>query len=762
MMRRRDFLAAGAAAAAGAKPGRLSAQAAGAIRLANPAWSVEIDPQRLAITVVPSGQPAIAVSRGISGHRVEALRHHPLSLSWSWDSRFDLRCRLAGPDFFLRISARRPGNLQLIDQPASAIGTGLLFPKSEGYHVRPDDPAWLSFLGEKGQSFDATEDLTLPLWGMDHGTQGLHWILANPFNNTLRFTPEEGGFALALDHDFTSLSFAEPIEMILHLGSADLLAGAKRYRRHLLDRGAWRPLAVKIAAAPQGAKLIGASHLYLWGNGLIGAKDIADWPAFLASLRTGTGLAAILLARFDPDLRDQLPLIAGIPPLHLRQAIVDAFNAALHDLARAQWQKPVVAPAEIVSAYPALRSQVIAEFGAFLAGDPSRWGSGLSAATFDTLRAAGLDRLWIGLGDGWEGALWRPEAVRDAIRNGYLIAPYDSYETAIPPGERPDWATAQLGRAAYDDCAIIGADGKPVPGFERTGHYTNPACVRPILKARIAAIARATGFNSWFLDTYATGMVNEDHRSGRTLTSAASATAQVAACTWVSETLHLPTGAEGGNSVGAQGVFFAHGVGTPLFGWGDPDMRRNRASPFFLGIWYPPESPGVFFKPVPIKQPWLSLFFDPATRLPLYQAAYHGSVITTHQWGFDQLKIANAVEDRALVDQLYNTPPLFHISADTLPERLETIRRHDAFFRPLHQRLATRTLESFEWLSEDRLLQRTRFSDGTELVANFAPGERQHGGIRLPAKSVTALRHGKAERVFETGREISSIRALAS
>jgi hypothetical protein len=746
-MRRRDFLATTAAAVA-ARPAGAGpvAEARPPIRLANAIWAVALDPANLTITVAPAGSPAILVSRGTAGHQVDALDQGATSLSWSWDAHFDIACTLAGPDLSIRIAARRPGKFPIVDQPPSAIGRGLLFPRAEGYYVRPDDPLWRAHLGEPGQSLDTTQDLSLPLWGLDHGAHTLHWILANPFDNEMRFTPESDGLALALTHDFTRLSAAEPMELILHLAPADLLAGARRYRRHLVERGSWRPLADKIAASPEGAKLIGATHLYLWGNGLVGAKDVKDWPGFIARLRTAGGLAERLRARFEHDLLDRLP---PDPARYEKQAVVDAFNAALNDLARASWQKEIVDPAEIVAAYPALRREVQAEFGPLLAGSPGDWGSGLSRATFATLRAARLAKLWVGLGDGWEGGLWRPEAVRAGAGLGYLVAPYDSYETALPPGRRPDWATAQLGRAAYDECAILRADGKPVAGFQQTGHYTDPGCVAPILKGRVAAIARAGGFNSWFLDTYATGMVFENHRPGRTTTAAASAAAQVAACRWVGETLRLPIGAEGGNGVGAEGVIFAHGVETPLFGWGDPEMRRAD-SPFYLGAWYPPESPSVFFKPVPVKQPYLSLYFDPATRLPLYQAAFHGSVIATHQWGFDQLKIANALDDRALIQQLYNTPPLFHISADTLPGRLEAIRRHDAFFRPLHERLAERTMEAFEWLSEDRLVQRTRFSDGTVLVANFADGERSAGGLRLPARSVTALIGGRPERLFRT------------
>jgi hypothetical protein len=537
--------------------------------------------------------------------------------------------------------------------------------------------------------------------------------------------------------------------LFLPLGGPEPLSGARRYRRHLIEQGRFRSLADKIRATPSAAKLIGATHLYLWDNGLIGVRDVRDWPGLLDRLRNAPGLPERIRARFEPDTADLVRTSSPRPARYAQRAIVNAVNAAFTDLARARWQKEEVDPAAIVAAHTALRDEAVAAFGPVLAGDAAHWGASLAPATFAALSATGLGRLWIGLGDGWEGGLWHPEAVRAAAARGYLIGPYDSYETAIPPGQRSDWVTAQLGRVAYERCGVVKANGTITAGFQQTGRYTNTQCVTPILKARIPPLAKAGGYNSWFLDVLATGMVFDDHRPGATMTMAENAAANVAAMRWVSEALQLPLGSEGGNAIAAAGTIFAHGIETPGFGWGDPDLRKNKDSPFFLGGWYPPDAPTVFFKPVPMKEPYRTLYFDPRTRLPLYQAVFHDAVIVTHQWRFDQLKLANVAVERALMQQLYNLPPLFHVSAGTLADRLPAILRHDAFFRPLHQRLAHQAMEGFEWLSEDRLVQRTSFADGTQLVANFADAPRALDGLALRPRSVTAIVDGRPARVFE-------------
>jgi hypothetical protein len=329
--------------------------------------------------------------------------------------------------------------------------------------------------------------------------------------------------------------------------------------------------------------------------------------------------------------------------------------------------------------------------------------------------------------------------VSQAVAAGYLVAPYDSYETALTVTENPDWTTAHLGARANLECAIVLKGGAFKTGFQQSGHYTDPRCVRPLLEARIKAIQARAGFNSWFLDAYATGMLFDSYRPGATMTQAQNAEGNIDASRWVNETLQLPAGSEDGNATTARGVLFAHGMQTPVIGWGDADMSKNPQSPYFVGGWFPNEKPQVFFKSVPLKEPYRTVHFAPQTRLPLYQAVFHGSVITTHHWLFDSLKLSNVRVENELTQLLYNVPPLYHLSADTLQQRLPVMVRQDGFFRPLHERLATEAMTDFRWLSEDRLVQQTTFADSTRLVANFDRHEREVDGHSLAGQSLTVL-----------------------
>ena len=709
------------------------------VTLQNAQWQVQIEPATLAIDVTPVDQAKVNVSRGAEKHDVSALVSNAAHAQWQWDhGTYQLSVALSGRDLTFTINAHAASQLTFLHQPGDAFGRGLILPLAEGHYVPANDPVWRTFLLEEMSDFDSSETLSLPLWGVDRGAFSLHWLLLEPFGNRMQWQDDHGALAIHASHRFSPLDPERPLVFMLHLGDG-LLAGAQRYRQWLQDEGQFESMAEKIAATPDTKKLLGASHIYLWSSGLLAAKDVADWDALRRTLSDQGELSSALLKHFDKEARATLN---GPLDGYRKRVLVRALNDAVLAQARATWQNDQPNPAHLATRYGQLRDEVAAAFGKALQGDPAQWGDGLSIATMKQLHATGLTRLWIGLGEGWEPGLWHPEAVRAGVDAGYLVAPYDSYETALGPDGNPDWATAHLGNDAYARCGIIREDGTARSGFLSQGHYTDTRCVTPALKQRVAAIKRYAGFNSWFLDAYATGMVFESYRPGATLSLAQHARDNIAAMTWIAKQINAPVGSEGGNATTAGGLAFAHGMQTPVIGWSDPDIgqsqKKNPSSPYFMGTYYPPEQPSFFFKTVPTKSLYQHIHFAPQTRLPLYQTVFHDSIITTHHWYTDNLKLGNVRRENELAQLLYNVPPLYHLSAGTLKQRLPLIRRMDTFFRPLHQRLATQALTDFRWLSDDRLLQETRFADGSFLRANFSGTERSVGDMRIAPYTVVA------------------------
>ncbi|MDF3199963.1 glycoside hydrolase [Pseudomonas sp. 1912-s] len=685
--------------------------------LENHLWRVELDPATLAVRVTPVDRDAVQASSGVDAHTVSQLTESPKQASWHWDNgAYRLSATLDQRDLALTITARDAGELPILRQPASAMGNGLIWPLAEGHYVPAGNAVWQKFLLEQGD-VNTTQDLSLPLWGVDHGAFTLNWLMTNPYNNRLHWQADGKGLALSASHEFTTLHPATPMTLLLHLGESDLLAGAKRYRQWLVEQGRYEPLADKLRQTPEAEKLLGASHIYLWGNDLLGPGDVRDWPQLLKLLRSGKGLAAELNGLLDKESAQ----VRQVKQPYEQTVLLRGLNAAINQKARQNWQ-PSTEPdmTQLAEGYGALRRELAVAFAGALSATPETWGNTLSVT--HALKGAGLKRLLVTQGEGWEGGLWHPEAVKTGVDAGYLMAPYDSYETALSATENPDWTTAHLGSKAWRECAIVLKGGEFKTGFQKSGHYTDPRCVRPLLEARIKAVQARSGFNAWFLDAYATSMLFDSYRTGASMTQAQNAEGNIDASRWISTVLKLPAGSEDGNAITAQGILFAHGMQTPVLGWGDKEMTQDKQSPYYVGAWYPPEQPAVFFKPVPLKAPFRTVYFDPTMRLPLYQSVFHGSVITTHHWLFDSLKLSNVRAENELTQLLYNVPPLYHLSAATMKQRLPVIQRQDEFFRPLHERLATQAMTDFRWLTADRQVQQTTFADGTRLVANFAEG----------------------------------------
>jgi hypothetical protein len=377
-----------------------------------------------------------------------------------------------------------------------------------------------------------------------------------------------------------------------------------------------------------------------------------------------------------------------------------------------------------------------------------QWGQGLSRPVLDRLGAAGLPRLWLGI-PGWTSLFLRPAAVARAQKLGYLVASYDSYDTAVAPGVNDDWLTAQMPRALAQRCAIRRSDGTPQPGFGGKGYYLNPGCVRAWSQERMRRLVRESGVDSLFLDVDGTAMARDDHDPRHPDGAEAMVAARVQRLQWVRDALALPLGSEDGNAVANRPLLFAHGVQTWGFGWNDAEMRRDKGSPYYLGAWWPPEEPGLFFKPARLKEIYRETVFNPRDRVPLYQAVFHDAVINSHHWQTDNLKFGQVVAERALLNLLYNTPPLFNLSRASLDDRLPAMRRLDAAFRPLHEALWNQALVGFRWLDDTGLVQETRFGDGSRVVANFRTRPFPMEGGSLPGRSLRARLADGREIVFE-------------
>lgn len=361
------------------------------------------------------------------------------------------------------------------------------------------------------------------------------------------------------------------------------------------------------------------------------------------------------------------------------------------------------------------------------------WGNGISTRMIDALSRNGMDRFLLCV-DGWEKIDIRPHIASYAEEKGYLIGTYDSYHSIHDPARfDSSWLTPQFDQKLYEEGGIIKRNGKPYPGFAQIGYMLSPVAARPYVEQRVTENFHKVPYSYYFVDCDAFGEFFDDYRPGRKVSQSEGANARVDRIRWIFETFQVPVGSEGASYLFAGVLSVAEGVMLSGF-WGDSDME-NQSSRFFVGRAYPGDEPEIFFLRVPLKEKYVHLHADPRYLLPLYQAVFHDSVITCAHYGSPSLKFTNIAQTIALAEILYQVPPMYHMNLSSFEKDKAEIKRHSQAFGRTHKYSYQYALEDFEFLTNERDVQRTRFGD-LELIANFTKDDFDYHGNKIPGRSV--------------------------
>lgn len=725
---------------------------------------ITIDPQTLAISWQKNGL-TYPINQAQPTHLAESVTEQKTRLHWTWpEEKITAQATLDNGELTLTFNAEKETQLNWFSLPNQQTSE-LLMPFNEGMRIPTDSPLWIHYLADQYSGSNTTIDLKMPFWSQktlpvaqDKTVKKpfpiyVNWLLLNPYNNELQFSENsaENKLEMTASHTFNTLNTNDAFSVSITLGN-DILSGAHRYRQYRKQQGLYESLEQKMTNNKDGEKIIGASHVYLFGNDLLSTNDVSDWWGLLDWLFKKPQNP--LLPYLDSEAKTLAHLQKGQDWItrYQKQLLITNINAALNRYIPVQGN--VEDSDHIKQQYKAAqkRKQYVANTASDYLVNSANWGQGLSKKGIQTLANAGLKKLWLGLGK-WTPAFYQPQAVALAKQSGYLIGSYDSYNTAIPKGVNDTWLSAQLPTSMRKECAIVLKDGSIKSGFRGNGAYLNPDCGRDIVENRISQIIQYSGFNSLFLDVDGTGMVRDDYSPSRMMSQKEMASAFNDRMHWVSQNLNVTLGTEDGNAITTKGVIFAHGMETVGFGWTDKEMTKNRQSPYYLGRWYPDHKPEYFFKTAKIKQPYKTLFFSPEFKVPLYQAVFHDEIINSHHWHSDSLKFPELQGVRDIASMLYNTPPMVHLSQDDTTKvtspRIKALLHYQTGFMPIHQELWNKQLSKFEYLSEDKLLQRTTYNDGSTITANFDLKPRKASTQTIPAMAIYALL-GKKEMTWQS------------
>jgi len=607
-------------------------------------WEARIYPESLSIVgklKAPANERegkevVIAESPG-KIFRVESLKTAPNSALWKIPE-LGLSVELTAKKNRLQIRFQGTGELEFRwpvtgrDPSLSA----LIYPDGEGLYIPLDDPFWRT-ISKLDPCRNTHGGLSMPFWSYRWGGGSWTYLAVSDLQTTLCLSESgERLFAVAT-HNFRRRDGFPPYEIEIWPGGDSPVSPALEVRQWLVEAGQYATLDQKARANPEAAKLLGAAHAYIYGDG--------------RSLEF------------------------------------------LRELAR-----------------------------------------------------MGVDRMWLGFDEntGQDENIVGREYIEEAEKLGYLIGPYDTFDNAQDPGSA-DSLESVWGSDIYPTGCIVTERGEIQKGFAGRGCELSSEALalrepeERNMENRIVQRSRA-GINSYFLDSDAFGDLYDDYSKAHPMTPALDRRNRLARMRIIAEKHRLVLGSEGGAAWSAPVIAFAHGteaVSNALL-WA---LQRDKQR---YGGWWPPTRPAIFFKPVNPSEDFRRARYDPSYRLPLYQAAFHGSVISADRWETPLTKFPVLIQVRSLLETLYNVPSMWSLDLRQLQENRRAFLSLYSFFSTIHRSAGNRPLTDFEWLTPDRLVQRTRFGDEIELTANFGRAPFQS----LPPMCVEArwLKSGRRQR----------------
>ncbi|MDD4270800.1 MAG: glycoside hydrolase [Thermoguttaceae bacterium] len=318
-----------------------------------------------------------------------------------------------------------------------------------------------------------------------------------------------------------------------------------------------------------------------------------------------------------------------------------------------------------------------------------------------------------------------PESMAEVVAQGWLMSEYDNYED-INDSEVIDRA-----KAPVKTHSVVKADGEFMTAWVTRDKDMNPVhtymkqCTGVMTKCARIVIPKVLAtypYNTRFLDvTTATGLkecYSPLHPCDRKQDQAN----RESLCAYVGDELGLVAGGEHGKYYDVRFLDYHEGMmGGGCYSWPAGYLRDIKSRE-------------------EIDERYLKYGIDPTYRVPMFELVFHDCVVDYWYWGAtnDYLhKFAPEITDRkTAMNVLYGTPPMMWVNSHGLrwsePEERQLMIQIYQQTCKLHEVIADQEMVSHEFLTPDRKVQRSTFSDGTVCTVNFgdpaykvAAGERE-------------------------------------
>ncbi|MDA9472797.1 glycoside hydrolase [Enterococcus sp. 5H] len=725
-------------------------------------FSFDVDPKTFTLTITENGEQAeIAKPQAI--RNVTDLKKSKEQVSWTYPDE-QLNVTVKKEQNHLAVSLTSLSNEDTDFSWPTMDAKNYVLPIAEGKTIPNDQKDWLSYF-KQNEELSMSEAFSMSFFTTNQETFATTFVMDNTFNSDL-LTTTEPHLTLAANHHFIGFDKNKKLNYRVYVTENDPVAIAKTYQMDRINSGEFKTLDEKEKTNPEIKKMRGALQIYYWNSRILTSEDInwsklpekVDEPIF--------GWISELLEQYGEDgSTEYLNALAAFKNNEGYKYEKNTFLTSLNYVllypqfyTKEIFQNPDDTAQQLLSKgldqlseqeRYTLNKHLLAGVLNELTPPVDQWGTAV-ADVFTDMKNSGVENAWIGLPN-WANGLMNPTMVKTAADQGYLIGPYDSYQS-IQENASIDWNTASFPNPdLYEQATVTKKNGEKVAGFLGKGRKLNPTLIFPDVEERFNGITQdKIPFNSWFLDTDAAGEIYNDYSPEHLTTQTEDVAGRLKRMNFFNEK-GLVVGSEGGNDFAAKDMVFAHGIETPVIMWSDPDMRENKESEYYVGSYAALDGgiPSKYQKAVPIKEEYKAIYTDPVYSIPLYKLVYNRSVITSHQWEWDSYKIKGQVGERRMKEYLYNTPPMIHLDQASWQEHKKDISDNAKIWSPFQKAALQHEMTDFKILTDDRLVQKTEFGDNLTVIANFSEKDFESDNFNVAAHTAVIINDGK-ETMIQT------------
>lgn len=367
------------------------------------------------------------------------------------------------------------------------------------------------------------------------------------------------------------------------------------------------------------------------------------------------------------------------------------------------------------------------------AGVPTREQLALRCKIAAEMKASGMDRvLWSVFDENVD-----PGTVQFIQNLGYLTSYYDIYTDVIPRNIADRIPETRRRRCepracCWPDGVAWNQKGEPVAAWALKGtdgsfYPQNRICDRAGYECaalRVPEHAAQTGLEGRFLDVVMGGAVecwNPAHPTTRTESIG-----------WKRKQLGLigrlglVCGTEVGCEDGAAYFDYDEGMMSP------PDYRARDSGRRMTDCYRSQEEIESFNR----------CMLNPKYRVPLWELVFHDCTVSYWYWGDASNCCPPLTWKRDLFDMLYGLPPIYSIRAGDWEEQKENILASYRRTSEIARAVGYARMLSFDYLSENLLVQQTTFDNGIRVVANFSDQPYSAEGTSVPPRNAQMFRDG--------------------